>query len=302
VLEGVTVPLITPMSPDDMVDLGPIPALLDIAAEAQVDAIMVGGTSGEGHALSAESLALLAGEVATVWRAVSRAPARLFVTVTAPSTALALERAHAAGEHADAVVLGPPYYFRYTQAELIAHYAAFEGLGRPVIAYDTPRYSGNPLTLEVRRELAAMPHVVGMKDSAGDAALFRDTCALADGQTTSFEVGQGDERAMVTGLRAGATGVVPGPANLAPGACVRLYRAVRAGELDEAVRLQARIDALSGIHGIRRGVATTKAAMALLGLAPAAVSRPFLPLDASETARVREILVETADITGRLPV
>jgi 4-hydroxy-tetrahydrodipicolinate synthase len=290
------------MSDGDRVDLSPIPRLLDILGQAGIDAVMVGGTSGEGHALSADALALLADEVAVGWRATTSGRGRLFVTVTAPSTALALQRAAAAGKRADAVVLGPPYYFRYTEAELVEHYATFEGLGIPVIAYDTPRYSGNPLTLDVRRAIAAMPHVVGIKDSAGDPELLRDSCMLAEREHVSFEVGQGDERAMVAGLLAGATGVVPGPANLAPEACVRLYRAVRDGQADQAARLQARIDALSGMHAIRRGVATTKAAMSLLGLAPAVASQPFQPLDESEMARLRELLVETADITGRLPV
>jgi 4-hydroxy-tetrahydrodipicolinate synthase len=289
------------MSSGDTLDLGAIPRLLDFLAEAQVDAVMLGGTSGEGHALGIAALAELARAVVGRWREASGGRARLFLTVTAPSTALALERARSAGDGVDAIVLGPPYYFRYTEAELVAHYAAFEDLGLPVIAYDTPRYSGNPLTLEVRRAIAAMPHVVGMKDSAGDASLFRDTCDIPGHGGVRFEVAQGDERAMVVGLRAGAAGIVPGPANLAPKACVRLYRAVRDGALDEAERLQARIDVLSGIHAIRRGVATTKAAMALLGLAPATPSMPFQPLDASEVARVRAILVEIVDITGVLP-
>ena len=62
----------------------------------------------------------------------------------------------------------------------------------------------------------------------------------------------------------------------------------------------AMVDVLSGIHAIRRGVATTKAAMSLLGLAPPTPSMPFQPLDPSEVARVRAILVETADIIGDL--
>lgn len=299
-LEGVTVPLITPMASGDEVDLGVIPGLLRIHAAAEVDAIMVGGTSGEGHALSIDALAALSDAVAREWRLASGGRGRLFVTVTAPSTTLALERA-ARLPDVDAIVLGPPYYFRYTEAELIAHYAVFEDLGVPVIAYDTPRYSGNPLSLDVRQRIAAMPHVVGMKDSAGDIAHLRDTCALAERHQVSFEVGQGDERAMVAGLDAGAAGIVPGPANLAPAACVRLYRAVRDGDIDEAARLEARIDVLSGIHSVRRGVASTKAAMSLLGLAPAIASAPFQPLDASDMSRIRDILVEASDITGRLP-
>lgn len=299
-LEGVTVPLVTPMATGDRLDIGAIPRLLERLAEAELDAVMLGGTSGEGHALSIEALVEFTQAVVGPWRRLSGGRGRVFVTVTAPSTALALERARTVADGIDAVVLGPPYYFRYTEPELAAHYAAFADLGIPVIAYDTPRYSGNPLTLEVRRTIAAMPHVVGMKDSAGDPELLAESCRMG-GDVNGFEVAQGDERALVAGLAAGAAGIVPGPANLAPGACVRLYRAMRDGDRDEADRLQARLDVLSGIHAVRRGVATTKAAMSLLGLAPATPSMPFQPLDGSELERVRGILVETADITGLLP-
>src|SRR5690606_17225961 len=153
VLEGVTVPLVTPMATGDRLDLGAIPRLLERLAEAELDAVMLGGTSGEGHALSIEALVEFTQAVVGPWRRLSGGRGRVFVTVTAPSTALALERARAVADGIDAVVLGPPYYFRYTEPELAAHYAAFADLGIPVIAYDTPRYSGNPLTLEVRRTI-----------------------------------------------------------------------------------------------------------------------------------------------------
>ncbi|WP_205856443.1 dihydrodipicolinate synthase family protein, partial [Phytoactinopolyspora endophytica] len=108
--------------------------------------------------------------------------------------------------------------------EIVAHYAACAGLGVPVVAYNAPRYS-NPITPSVFDALLDMEHVVGVKDSSGDLELLRDMVTAARTRRPDFGVGQGAEGALVAGLRAGADGIVPGVANIAPDVAVALYRA-----------------------------------------------------------------------------
>ncbi len=292
--EGVIVPMVTPMHPDGTVD-GPRAAELAMwMADAEVAGLMLAGTSGEGHALSIEQLARLVTAVATAWRAASSGP--LLVAVSGPSTGMAIARGVAVRElGVDAIVATPPFFFRYTDAELVAHYEALDAIGLPVFAYDTPRYTGNPFTVSLVEALASMPHVVGLKMSAGDLDLVAAACA-ADRQIGALAVAQGDEDRLVSGLALGAAAIIPGVANILPRLCVALYQAVRRGDLEEAERHQSDLRRLGLMHSIRRGVVTTKAALHVLGRCPPYVSAPFLPLDDMESAALRRLLSDLDDV------
>ncbi|TDE09061.1 dihydrodipicolinate synthase family protein [Jiangella asiatica] len=83
--------------------------------------------------------------------------------------------------------------------------AAFAEQPTPVVAYNMPRYS-NPLTPELFDEVLAMPHVVGVKDSSGDLALFGHVVAAAR-RRPGVGVSQGSETQLVAGLEGGADGI-----------------------------------------------------------------------------------------------
>jgi len=293
VVGGVTAPIVTPMDEQGRVIPDGCSKLVARLATAGVDALLLAGSTGEGHALDAASLAALTASVSAAWRTATDGRGRVFVNVSAPSTAEALRRADAVVGYApDAVVLSPPYYFIHTQAELVAHYEAAGRLGLPVVAYNVPRYTSNPLTREVLGELVAMPWMVGIKDSSGDRELLADTCVLAAASGGRFSVSQGDESALDAGLRLGAQGIVPGVANLAPRRCVELYRAAQAGDWEAAAHAQADLRQVARIHEVRRGVVSMKAALSLLGIVPPHVSAPFLPLSEEELSHLRGMLDE----------
>jgi 4-hydroxy-tetrahydrodipicolinate synthase len=294
--DGVIVPMVTPMTADGSVDVRAAGRLASEFADAGVHGLLIAGTSGEGHALAGDDLGVLVDAVATSWRAASSGP--LLVGISAPSTDLVIERGIAVRDHdIDGVVSTPPYFFRYAEAELIAHYAALGAVGRPVLAYDTPRYTGNPFTVSLLDALAGMPHVVGLKMSAGDLELVTEACAI-DGRTRALAVAQGDEDRLVDGLRLGAAAIIPGVANVVPRTCVALYDAARSGDFAVAAGLQVDLRRLGGMHAIRRGVVTTKAVMHLQGRCPPYASAPFLPLDHHEMAAVRRLLVELDDVVA----
>lgn len=294
---GVTAPIVTPMDELGRVIPDGCSSLVARLASAGVDALMLAGSTGEGHALDARSLAALTSSVTAAWRAETAGRGRVFVNVSAPSTTEALHRAEAVAAYGpDAVVLSPPYYFIHTQAELIAHYQASGGIGIPVVAYNVPRYTSNPLTREVLVEVVEMPWMVGIKDSSGDRDLLAETCALAAATSGRFSVSQGDEGALDAGLRLGAQGIVPGVANLAARRCIDLFRAAQAGDWDAAARAQQDLRWVARIHDVRRGVVSMKAALSLQGIVPPHVSAPFLPLGDEETARVRTVLDEARPV------
>jgi 4-hydroxy-tetrahydrodipicolinate synthase len=70
---------------------------------------------------------------------------------------------------ADALAVVTPYFFRYHDEELIAHYAAVAAAvpDHPVLAYNIPALTGNPVTPTVARTLRALDNLAGMKTARG---------------------------------------------------------------------------------------------------------------------------------------
>ncbi len=297
-LEGVTVPLVTPLRPDGKPNLNTIPRVIDHVVRAGVDNIFLLGGNGE-------HIAVLTSEVRSVVRTAKQHLESLGKGHDVPlmcgtggaATRDALMRGEAALEAgADALVVLPPFYFRHLGDEIVDHYRAIAELGAPVIAYNIPAYTNNPLTVEIVRELLGVTGLVGIKDSSGDTVYFDTVLEMSRTQNPAFGVSQGAERKLLWALRRGAIGITPGLANVAPELCVSLFR--NASD-STAVQLQERLDSLGGIHRVRTGIAGTKAAMQLLGIDVGPPSRPFRALSASEHDEVERILRDTGVLLDR---
>lgn len=187
-LSGVMIPLVTPMSAPGTPCAAAAAGLLRGLAAAGAHSLMLFGSNGEGPLLPVSALAEFAEQVAKRWRELTGGP--VLCNVTAAGTAEALGRAAAvAPARPDALVLSPPIYFRHRDDEIAAHYEALAGLGIPVVAYNAPRYS-NPLGPALIDRLAAMPHVIGVKDSSGDLDLLGHIVSAAR-RRPDFGVSQG---------------------------------------------------------------------------------------------------------------
>ncbi|WP_069114451.1 dihydrodipicolinate synthase family protein [Jiangella alba] len=287
-LGGVMVPLVTPMSAPGEPSAAAAYDLLDALAQAGARSLMLFGSNGEGPLLPTSSLTEFAAGVAARWRELT-GDGPVLVNVTAAGTAEALERAAAVRlAEPDALVVSPPIYFKHRDDEVVAHFAAFADLGIPVVAYNVPSYSV-PMTPPVLDEVLAMPHVIGIKDSSGDLALLGHLVAAAR-RRPDVGVSQGSETQLVAGLEAGADGIVPGIANLAPVLCVELYDAYRAGRTAAADAAQETSDRVLALHTVRRGVPAVKAVLAARGLCPPHVAAPFVPASPAERAGLLDLL------------
>lgn len=293
-VEGMVVPLVTTMNEAREPDAAHMPPLLDALASAGVTKIMLFGSNGEGPVLSTQQLGSFAYEVARLWR--ERVPNGVFlVNVSGTSTAESLRRTEAVlPSRPDGIVLSPPLYFKHSPRDIVNHYRQFAGAGVPIIAYNSPAYTGNDLTPEIMAQLIALDHVVGLKDSSRAENRIADVVALAAGRP-DFGVNQGDEAGMAQGLVDGAAGVTPGVANLAPRLCLDLVAAHGVGDVGRALQLQERATQLTGIHSIRPGVATMKAALSLRGLCERHVSLPFSDYEDADLQRLREFLAPWSD-------
>ena len=103
----------------------------------------------------------------------------------------------------------------------------------------------------------------------------------------------GDDWAL-EGFCAGATGWVTGVADVLPGECVELYETCRAGELERAREIYARLLPLARFDMTPKLVQYFKAAMDEVGLVGGATRPPRLPLTDAERAALRDAMAVAA--------
>ncbi len=257
-----------------------------------VDGVLVAGSSGESALLDdTDRRSLL------TWARERLSDDKwLLAGVGSESTRQTISRAHdakAAGATA-ALVISPHYFLkRMTEQALLAHFRAVaDASPLPVLLYNMPAYAHLVLSPAFVHEMAQHENVIGMKDSAGNIPVLTQ---YLESQGPNFRVLTGSGATVVPALAAGASGAILAIA-LYAGPLVRaMVDAFRAGDVDGATALQARLAPLATDIAGAMGPAGIKAALDLVGLHGGAPRSPLLAANADEVAIVRARL-ETAGL------
>jgi 4-hydroxy-tetrahydrodipicolinate synthase len=282
--EGILPAVTTPF--DERGDVDPAALERNIAAllDAGVHGIVGTGTVGEAGSLSAAERRFVLETIAGVVG--GRVPLVAGVSAATPAAAIGFA-ADAAAAGAVALMLLPPLGYRADERELEAFYRAVaDASGLPLMLYNNPEASGVDLAPAVIARLAErVDGLVAVKECSGDV---RRIPALL--HATELEILVGGDDWALEGFCAGATGWVTGVADVAPADCVALFEHCRAGHLDAARALYARLLPLARFDMTPKLVQFFKAALDEVGLAGGPVRPPRLPLTGEERAELRAAL------------
>ena len=253
--------LLTPFDDDGDVDHGALRAHVDDLVSEGVDGIMPCGTSGEGPLLDE---AEAAGVIATV---VDAAAGRVAVLAHV-GRAATRETVRLGRQATDAGATGltacVPYYYALEERQIVDHYTTLMASTRaPVYAYTIPSRTGNELSPEAVRALAAAG-LAGIKDSTKSFEHHLEylEVARAAADPDGFSVFMGSDTMVLDALEAGAAGSVTALANLRPDLLVSLKRAFIEGAKQEAksrqeeiARLRAEVIRGPALAGLKQAVA-----------------------------------------------
>lgn len=287
-ISGVIPPIITPLNSSGDVDKEALRGLARHMLASGVHGIFAMGTAAESPMLTRKqreaALVTLREECA------GKTP--YLVGVMETSTARVLElvkEAEALG--ADAVVAVSPYYFRVKPQEIVKHFAAIrECTELPIIIYNVPVYTGNPIDADTVYEIAKLPGVIAFKDSSGNMQQFQKTIRLTR-DLPHFSVLQGVQVLSVISLQMGAAGLIPGVGNIIPGEMVELYQAVQANRLEDAYRIQdfvVQLEESLGMEGYSLSV--LKAMPQLLGFGEGVPHYPVGKLSPGGLVKLERLL------------
>lgn len=292
-LRGVIIALPTPMTPDGSVDVAGVGRLVEWLIARDVDGIFACGTTGEGPLLDDE-------ERVTVLRAAVTASAGrvpVVAQVGGMTTAGTIATAHRAAEAGvDALAVVAPFYFRHSEEALIAHFAAVLDAvpDHPVLLYNIPQNTGNPITPSVVRALLGQPNLVGMKDSTGDpyGLLLSSEAAGSD-----FRILVGADLMLPSILAMGWAGTISGPAAAVPEPYVALWQAASRGSWSEVTGAYRRVASACRMLHNGASVPHIKAALALREVIAPHVRPPLRPLAEGE---MKELRTAVERVAGRL--
>lgn len=226
-IKGVIPALLTPFDKEENLDEKGLRALIGKLLEEGVHGLYVTGSTGEGFLMNQEDR-MKAVEIA-MDEVAGRVP--VIVHVGAISTRLSLELTHHASETgADAISSVPPFYYKFSEKEIIEYYRELAAATElPMIIYNIPL--AGLMGYETILKLAKLPGVEGIKYTATS---HYEITRLKSDLGEDFMVYSGADEMALSGLMAGADGIIGSTYNAISDTFMDLYSAYVEGRLEEA--------------------------------------------------------------------
>ena len=284
-IRGITPPMTTPFTEAGAIDEAAFRAETRFLLDAGVHGLAVGGSSGEGHALSTDEVCRLT-EMA-VEEADGKVP--VIAGIIVDSTQQAIERGSAAAAAGAAALQVTPvhYLFRPDDDHMKAHFRELtEAVDAPVVIYNVVpwTYLSPELLVEIMTDV---PGVVGVKQSAGDLKLLADLLATAP---AGARIMSAVDALMYPSFSLGAPGAIAAILTAAPKATVDLWDAVAAGDHAGALDLHRRLLALWNAMVGDNLPAAVKAALDHQGVAGGLPRRPMAAASAAQRQAIGQAL------------
>ncbi len=281
---GVCTALVTPFL-DGKVNYPMMEQLLRRQMDAGVSAVVVCGTTGESPTLSGEE------KITLFYRCKEYAGSNCTVIAGtgSNSTAHAIELSIAAQEAgADGLLIVSPYYNKATPEGLIAHYAAIaQSVTLPIILYNVPGRTGVDIPVNVYRQLATIPNIVGVKEASADITKIARILAACP---QDFSVWSGNDDQTVPVMALGGNGIISVLSNVLPEKMLAMTSAAEAGNFAAAAAIQKQLLPLTDALFSEVNPIPVKEAMKLMGFDCGSCRLPLTSLSAENATKLRSAL------------
>jgi 4-hydroxy-tetrahydrodipicolinate synthase len=295
-LRGICVPVITPLTQDDDVDVGSLKNLIHFLLDGGVDGLWVLGATGQFYTLSERQRDVVTD--AAIEAADGKVPVLIGCIDSSPGRCVERgRRAKASG--ADGIFATAPIFDAVTQVEVLAHFRRIrECVDLPLVAYNAFYATQTPFGLETIVRLGEEGTLAGIKDSA-DVPEFRRLLVELN-HVPHFRIVTGHTYLADAAFMMGADGCVPVLGNLIPATYSSIRSAAERGDWasarafqDEAVILdrivrswEPRVSVFGNFFG------AAKTVLQILGIIECAnPGRPYPCPTAEQKARVIAMLV-----------
>ena len=283
IFKGVGTALATPFL-DGEIDYPSLFRLIDRQIESGVQALIIGGTTGEVATLDdmererlyTESAAYIGGRC------------RLIFGTGTNDTKKAKAHARLASRiGCDGILVVTPYYNKGTSEGIVNHYLQIaDQSDLPILLYKVPGRTGVHLSTDQLLTLCECERIVGIKEASDSAERLVALAAMED-----LTLYAGNDSQFFTVLSLGGAGVISVASNLIPERFTTLYKSFAEGKHADALRKQKELLALIHALFLETNPAPLKYAMAHMGLCSSEVRLP-LSLPREDTRKALEKALE----------
>jgi 4-hydroxy-tetrahydrodipicolinate synthase len=273
-LSGLYVPLVTPFTDDDRLDLDALAALAAAVLDDGAAGVVALGTTGEPATLTHAE----ARQVVDVCAAVCAGRDRQLVVGTGTSsTAASVDLIAELDPGATTALVAVPAYTRPSQEGVVEHFRRLAAASPvPLVVYNVPYRTGLSLTADTLHRLADLPGVAGFKHTVG--SIDDTTVAFLSALRSDVSVLAGDDLYAGPLIALGARGAITASANVAPRSYAGLIEAWRHGPTERALASHNMLVPLTRALFAEPNPAVIKAVLAADGrIASPRVRLPLLP-------------------------
>lgn len=274
--DGIFTPAITPLTVDGSIDYPAFDAVLEHLIASGVHGIVIGGSTGEYYAHTADERRALAERA----QAVIGGRLALVVGTGAIRTEDAVDYAvHAKSIGADAILVTTPPYALPTQDEIAQHVLTVDkAAGLPIMLYNYPARMGVGMEDAFFAAIKGNANIQAIKESSGDMLRLH---ALAS-QYPEIQLSCGWDDLALEFFAWGARSWVCAGSNFVPAEHVALYEAcVLDKDFAKGRAIMAAMLPLMDFLEGGKFVQSIKAGAEIIGLKAGGVRAPLSPLDAA---------------------
>jgi 4-hydroxy-tetrahydrodipicolinate synthase len=283
--KGVFPALLTPFDANEELDLNMYEKNLQAQVEAGVSGIIIGGSLGEASSITLEekealvkcSVKLLNGKLPVI------------MNIAEGSTKEAVRQAKLAKEWgASGLMLLPPMRYKADDREVVTFFKTVAtSTDLSVMIYNNPVDYKIEVTLDMFAELAEVPNINALKESTRDVT---NVTRLKNRFNDRFAILCGVDTLTVEELALGADGLVAGLVDAFPKETVVMYNLVKAGKLEEAIKIYRWFMPLLELDIHPKLVQYIKLAATQTGIGSEYVRAPRLLLEGAERERILKII------------
>ncbi len=269
IFQGVGTALITPMRGGE-IDYSSLENIIDMQISGGVDALIIGGTTGEAATLSDSERR----ELYSFVKKETRGRVKLIFGTGTNDTRAAISHTRCAEEiGCDGVLVVTPYYNKGTYGGVTEHYTAIaKNTELPILLYNVPSRTGVNLTLNQLDTLANISNIVGIKEASDSADRLTELAKYGE----ELYLYAGNDSQIYITLALGGCGVISVASNLLPRKISDICNNYFSGNCPEALKGQLEIFDFIRLLFKETNPAPIKYAMSLAGLSSPELRLPLI--------------------------
>lgn len=285
-MEGLYTAIVTPFKKDGTINYDSLKKFLKFQAEAGVNGIVPGGTTGENPTFSDEEFRDL---YSLVCGFTEDTNLKVIAGCGSNSTEKAVSLCKMASEvGCDYALVITPYYNKPNQEGLYRHFSTVADRSPlPVVMYNVPSRTGVNMLPETVERLSFHENIIALKEASASISQVQKIIFAVEGRISILS---GEDDLTYSVMAIGGKGVISVVSNVIPKHMSSLVKSMLEKDYEKGLSLAKYTNEICSAMFIDTNPMPAKKALNLMGFDMGSLRLPLVDLDEIKTAQLRKVL------------